>query len=90
MINKTGDSVECLFADGDTGTYRLSELSLLGSNEPCSPAVVYGFSSANRGEEPAWFTSRALAEAFAMRCGWEGADLEEASADSVNASDILE
>lgn len=90
IIKKDGESVECLFADGESGTYRLSELSLLGSSEPCSIGVVYGFASANRGEQPAWFTSKALAEAFAARCGWEGAEVEEAEADSVNASDIFE
>jgi hypothetical protein len=39
IVKKTGESVECLFADGESGTYRLSELSLLGSNEPCSPEM---------------------------------------------------
>ena len=39
IIKKDGESVECLFADGESGTYRLSELSLLGSSEPCSPEM---------------------------------------------------
>jgi hypothetical protein len=90
IIKNDGESVECLFTDGDTGTYRLSELSLHGSSEPCPTGVVYGFASANRGEQPAWFTSKVLAEAFAVRCGWGDAEVGEAEADSVNAVDILE
>ncbi len=36
----------------------------------------YGFKSATRGEEPAWFHTKAAARRFADACGWAGVEIE--------------
>lgn len=51
---------------------------------------LYGYSIANAGEEPAWFTSKKAALEFALQCGWDNVQLETADADDVDPSDILD
>ncbi len=52
-------------------------------------STVYGYTSANAYEEPAWFLSSARAAEFDQGCGGTFGAHEEKSADDVDLADIL-
>jgi len=48
----------------------------------------FGFSHANKSDEPAWFCTEAAAWRFAEACGWEDAEIE--TNDSPDQADIMD
>jgi hypothetical protein len=52
--------------------------------------TLYGFSTANNSDKPAWFHSEAAAQRFAAACGWEDAESEIADSDEVDDEDIMD
>lgn len=56
--------------------------------DPKMSTKYYGFSSANKSEEPAWFHTEAAARAFAAACGFENAEIETTC--DASAADIMD
>ena len=58
------------------------------NNATMQTKTYYGFSVANRGEQPAWFNSREAAERFNAACGGHLGEIE--TTNEPDAGDVMD